>query len=164
LKVRSENDGLKVVKVPDFVKVSTERLKNRGFRITRSRTLVIKALALANRPLTAQSLFDSIIDTGSKIDIVSVYRILAALKELDLVHHIGIVDGYVACSFHDEHLGETQHVVCDDCGKVWELPVSPDVIVATKAMLAGHGMRSHNVKVEILVTCRNCSETEIKAP
>ena len=151
------DDGHKAVEVTDFVKVSTERLKDRGFRITRPRTLVIQALARADRPLTAQSLYDSIISGGSKIDVVSVYRILAALKELDLVHHIGIVDGYVACTFHDEHLGETQHVVCDDCGKVWELPLSPDVKTLTNTMLAVHGMRAHNVKVEILATCRQCA-------
>lgn len=158
MNVRYGDDGQRAVKVPDFVKVSTERLKDRGFRITRPRTLVIEALARANRPLTAQSLYDSITAAGSKIDVVSVYRILAALKELDLVHHIGIVDGYVACAFHAEHLGETQHVVCDDCGKVWELPLSPDVMKATNLMLEGKGMRARNVKVEILATCRQCSK------
>lgn len=155
--MQNGDEGLEGNKVPDFVKVSTQRLKDRGFRITRPRTLVIDALARANRPLSAQSLYDSITSDGAKIDVVSVYRILSALKELDLVHHIGIVDGYVACTFHDEHIGEAQHVVCEECGKVWELPLDSEVLEATKRMLEGKGMRPHNVKVEILATCKGCS-------
>lgn len=146
--------------MPDFVKVATERLKDRGFRITIPRTLVIDALARSNRPLTVQKLRDSIISRGDKIDLVSVYRILSAFKELDLVHHIGIVDGYVPCTFHDEHLGESQHVVCDECGKVWEYPLDSEVKEATRRMLGNKRVHVHNVKIEILVTCESCSMSD----
>jgi Fe2+ or Zn2+ uptake regulation protein len=76
-----------------------------------------------------------------------------------MVHHIGVVDGYVACTFEEEHDEETQHVVCDSCGHVWELPLAEGVFESTKALLKKSGIRALTIKIEITATCENCSKT-----
>jgi Fe2+ or Zn2+ uptake regulation protein len=64
-------------------------LREGGFRITMPRVQVIRALADTDRALSAYAVHEKILEVGGKIDVVSVYRILATLQEVGLIHHIG---------------------------------------------------------------------------
>jgi Fur family zinc uptake transcriptional regulator len=133
-------------------------MRENGMRITGARMSVIHALEKADKPLTPHGIYESIRAAGGTLDVVSVYRILAALTELGLVHHIGVVDGYVACTFGKEHGKETQHVVCDSCGHVWELPLAEGVYEATKNLLKRKGIKAMTIKIEITATCQTCAK------
>src|SRR5882757_8401730 len=76
---------------------SLKELRTAGYRITMPRVQVIRALADTNTALSAYAIHEKIISSGGKIDVVSVYRILATLQEVGLIHHIGVVDGYFPC-------------------------------------------------------------------
>jgi Fe2+ or Zn2+ uptake regulation protein len=141
-----------------FKELATARLREKGLRITAARMSVVHALDTADTPLTPQGIFERIQAQGDTLDVVSVYRVLAALAELGLVHHIGVVDGYVACTFGREHGKETQHVVCDSCGHVWELPLAEGVYEATKNLLKRKGIRAMTIKIEITATCQSCNK------
>jgi len=134
-------------------------MREAGHRITSARLEVVRALASASRPLSPHGIFEAVKSKGGQLDTVSVYRVLALLGELSMVHHIGVVDGYVACTFEEEHDEETQHVVCDSCGHVWELPLAEGVFESTKALLKKSGIRALTIKIEITATCENCSKT-----
>lgn len=79
------------------------------------------------------------------------YRILSTMSELGLIHHIGLVDGYVACGMDGQHPEQVEHLVCEVCGEVQELTSK---YRAPKA--ARSGFKSASVKVEVLGTCRSC--------
>lgn len=142
-----------------FEELAVSRMKEHGHRITSTRLSVIRALSHADRPLSPHGIHTEVANSGGRLDVVSVYRILTMLNELGLVHHIGVVDGYVACTFGKEHDHETQHVVCDSCGHVWELPLAEGVFDATKALLKKKGIRAMNIKIEITATCESCNRT-----
>lgn len=141
-----------------FQELATARLREHGLRITAARMSVVKALGKADRPMSPHGIYESIKESGGTVDVVSVYRVLAALTELGLAHHIGVVDGYVACTFGHEHDKETQHVVCDGCGHVWELPLAKGVYESTANLLRKKGIRAMTIKIEIVATCQTCSK------
>lgn len=88
LKVRRVDEGQMTFRVLDFVKIATERLKDRRFRITHPKTLVTDTLARTDRPLKAHRLYTAVTSAGSRIEVVSVYRCLAALKKLPGTPHL----------------------------------------------------------------------------
>ncbi len=120
------------------------------------RLQVIRTLADTRRALTAHDIHRAITSAGDRIDVVSVYRILATLSELGLVHHIGIVDGYRACSMSDDHSHEEEHFVCASCGEVTELPVSATELSSTRDRLKAIGHEADSIKIEVQGTCSNC--------
>jgi Fur family ferric uptake transcriptional regulator len=98
-----------------------EALKQRGFRLTRQRQILLDLLDRTGAHLDAETLYRLAHEKDPKLNRVTVYRTLKLLKEgglvdeLDLMHHAG-----------DQHYYETRrkqehaHIVCLRCGKVEE--------------------------------------------
>ncbi len=119
------------------------------------RVQVVRALSRVERPLSAYGIHEEILSSGGRIDVVSVYRILATLVDIGLAHHVGLADGYVACRFTDTHPGGTEHVVCKDCDKVVELPLPASIHDEIKRQLDELGYELITTKVEVLATCES---------
>jgi len=140
-----------------FEERAIQALKAKGYRITMPRLQVLRALRDSDKPLNAQAIHERIIAKGDRIDVVSIYRILAALSEVHLVHHIGVVDAYSACCMDAEHSHESEHFVCTSCGGVTEVNVPLDTLMSTKAHLKSLGLEPVEIKIEILGRCTACS-------
>lgn len=140
-----------------FEAFAVERMKQAGHRVTVPRVRVIRTLSQAQRPKTAYGIHQEIVASGGKVDVVSVYRILQTLSDLGLVHHIGIVDGYMACRLQDSHEEECEHVVCSECGKVTELTMPESILDTTHQQLHGLGFAPKQTRIEILAVCPECA-------
>ncbi len=140
-----------------FEAVAIKRLQQAGHRITVPRVQVARILSRADRPLTAYGVHQEIVANGGRADVVTVYRVLGTLVELGLVHHIGVVDGYMACSLNESHEEDTEHVVCTSCGRVTELPLPHEVAERTAAQLNELGYSHAQTRVEILAVCPACA-------
>lgn len=139
-----------------FESKAIEALKKSGCRITSPRVQVIRTLAEADRALSANTIHERISASGGKIDMVSVYRTLTTLVGMHVVHHVGVVDGYLACGV-EEHQGPLcEHLVCQDCGKVTEMEVDEAVAASTALALAKRGFSAREVKIEVLGVCADC--------
>ena len=123
------------------------------------RIQVVRTLAAARTPLSAYGIHDEILASGGRIDVVSVYRILDTLSSLGLIHHIGIVDGYKACSLGETHHDDSEHIVCESCGSIVEVEVPGSTREATYGQLQGLGFVPKNIKLEILAICASCQPT-----
>src|SRR3977135_2726650 len=96
-------------------------LKQRGFRLTRQRQILLEVIDQTGEHLDAERLYQLAKEKDPKLNRVTVYRTLKVLKsgglvdELDLMHYGG-----------DQHYYETKrkqehaHVICLRCGKVEE--------------------------------------------
>lgn len=155
MRVRRQKGAI-VVSQSGFEAYAVGRLKQDGFRITLPRVQVVRSLSLAEKPLSAYGIHQEIIASGGRVDVVSVYRILETLSQLGLVHHIGIVDGYMACRLDETHEEEAEHVVCAECGRVAELTMPDGVLKATNGQLIALGYRPRQTRVEILAVCPEC--------
>lgn len=139
----------------EFVLRALARLKQLGMRVTGPRRMVLGVLATTRKPLGAYQIRDRVIERGGRIDVASVYRILASLVESQLAHHIGAVDGYLACS-SPHVVGKIQHLICEDCGCVEELSMPSSVSRAIDTALGGTGFESRITRVEVQGVCDHC--------
>ena len=101
-------------------KSSAERLKKANLSATKHRVTVLNILMEAGRPLSHLEIQDKL--EGTKIDRVTLYRILTLLKEASLIHQVQGNDGvWRFCSHDDEsdHCpGGHPHFLCESCGKM----------------------------------------------
>lgn len=130
-------------------------LRSAGYRITMPRIQVVRALATSLTALSAYEVHEKIIAADGKIDVVSVYRILGTLKDVGLIYHIGVVDGYFPSRMPGA-AGKSQHLVCTVCGGVTETRVPLKIIDEAQEQAAKAGFEADRIKVEITGRCANC--------
>jgi Fur family ferric uptake transcriptional regulator len=84
-----------------------------GGRLTLPRRLVLEALFAARRLISAEHIASGA-DTGTEIDLASVYRTLERLEELGVVRHVHVGHGPGLYGLVGD--GEREYLVCDACG------------------------------------------------
>lgn len=124
-------------------------LRTAGYRITMPRVQVIRALADTNTALSAYAIHEKIINTAGKIDVVSVYRILATLQEVGLIHHIGVVDGYFPCRLPGSHGKRSEVVICEPNLQVIEIELPSAIVDAIQDQAKRFGFTPTSIKVEV---------------
>ena len=97
-----------------------ETLRQRGYRVTPQREMVIDALAISGRHMTADDVFYQVRQRTSAVNIATVYRTLDMLVEEGLASRADLRSGQVvyAAVQHGPHV----HLVCRQCGLVIEAP------------------------------------------
>lgn len=128
---------------------SIRELRSSGFRITMPRVQVIRALADSKTALSAYAIHEKIVLGGGKIDVVSVYRILATLTEVGLIHKIGVADGYYPNRM-SEGAKQTEVMVDGESMEVLELQIPQEIVKAIDAQAKEHGFEVGQIKVEII--------------
>jgi|SRR5579862_2141284 len=126
-----------------------QELRLSGYRITMPRIQVIRALSDTTVALSAYAIHERIMDSGGRIDVVSVYRILATLQTVGVIHHIGLVDGYFPCRIGDCPNKRTLVLVADDTNFVYELSLSQTAISEIEAAARNAGYDAETIKIEL---------------
>jgi Fe2+ or Zn2+ uptake regulation protein len=139
-----------------YVQRGLDALRANGLRITQTRRAVLQTLGEAAEALSPYAIHSRIKDAQGQIDVVSVYRILETLQTLDLVHHVGLADGYRACGLDHAHESHSQHMICRDCRKVVEVDLPKDVVAHSLSSAAKAGFHGAQVHLEILAVCDDC--------
>lgn len=113
------------------------------------RVQVIRALADTKKALSAYAIHEKIINSSGKIDVVSVYRILATLHEVGLIHHIGVVDGYFPARLGTTGGRQSEVVVFDESNEVEELQLPEELVALVEQQAKERGFELTSLKVEI---------------
>jgi Fur family ferric uptake transcriptional regulator len=92
-----------------------EAMRRDGGRLTTPRRLVLEALFAARRLVSADHIAAGT-DTGTAIELASVYRTLERLEALGVVRHMHLGHGPGLYGLVGE--GEREYLVCDACGKL----------------------------------------------
>ena len=89
------------------------RLRQRGYRITPQRELIIEALVHSSRHITAEGLHARVLEQTSAVNIATVYRTLDMLINEGFVIRAGLIEGQMsyAPKVHGTHF----HLVCRYC-------------------------------------------------
>jgi Fur family ferric uptake transcriptional regulator len=92
-------------------------LRQRGYRITPQREMIVEALAHAGGHVTAEEIYDRVRDRTSVVNIATVYRTLDLLVAVGLASRVDLWDGRVVYTTlqHGPHV----HLVCRNCGEVY---------------------------------------------
>jgi Fe2+ or Zn2+ uptake regulation protein len=137
-------------------------LKSRGYRQTKPRMLVLQTLDAATVPLSPYEIADRIKELGEKGDVVSVYRILQALEDNDLVHRVLASGKYRKCHLAPEadcHRHQAQHchhnLVCRQCGGIEEVHC-PGMDLIEQALGAQSSFQIESHALEFTGLCGTC--------
>jgi Fe2+ or Zn2+ uptake regulation protein len=128
-------------------------LRADGGRVTSARRALVEALLDADDHLTADDLAARVQAAHPEVHRSTVYRTLDALERLDVVVHSHLGHGGGVYHLADER---HQHLVCEHCGAVVEVPDS------VFAPLARTVRRSYGFTIEpghfaLVGRCRDCA-------
>ncbi len=92
-----------------------DSLKASGYRLTNPRRAVVETLANSQRALNATEIYDLAREQYPSLGLVSVYRTLEKLEEIDLIQRVHHPDGCQA--FIAGFTGHQHLLICQDCGR-----------------------------------------------
>ncbi len=132
-----------------------DRLRDGAGRVTRSRRMVLDALARLRRPSTPKQIAGQL--SGGRCDLATVYRTLALFEDMGIVRRVEFGDRQarfeLADSDPDGH--HHHHLVCRQCERIVKLD---DCILAKlEARIAREfGFADVSHRLEFFGVCPDC--------
>lgn len=102
------------------VELATAKLKSAGLRITQPRLAILAAVSKRAHPTSIEQIHEDLGGSGSKCDLVTVYRCMAVFEEIGLVRRAFFHNG---TALYEINLGQSTryHVVCKATDQLEEL-------------------------------------------
>ncbi len=137
-----------------------KELKDRNFRITAQRELIMRIFAESPEDhLSVEEVYRKLLDKRSRISKATVYRTVELLSDLGLLRKIEIDEGIVRFELADSNKHGKHHAICTDCGETITLP---DELVEKIEELVTNEMgfepEDHNIK--FYGKCANCIKNQ----
>ena len=132
-----------------------EELRERGFRLTPQREMVLSVLHGVEGLATAEEIYGLVQARSSAIDISTVYRTLDLLTDMGLVSAVETGEGqrrFALVGAHGPHL----HLVCSRCGAVTPAELGLADAMA-RELLSCHGFAADLGQLTVPGVCRNCA-------
>ena len=130
-----------------------ETLRERGYRLTPQRELILNAVDTLGHA-TPDEVLAEVRTHSDAVNVSTVYRTLEVLEELGLVRHAHLSDR--APTYHSVRDHEHFHLVCRNCHKV--ISVEPDVIAPLLSRLvADFSFKADVGHLTVFGTCTDCS-------
>lgn len=132
-------------------------IRRRSGRMTAPRQAIIEHLLVADGHVTADELAARVQEELPEVHLSTVYRTLDTLEEIGVVDHVHLGHGRAVYHLADQR---HQHLVCDNCAMVLEVPDSLFAELAdTLLEQYGFTIRPHHFAVPGLChTCRTTAE------
>ena len=130
------------------------RLRERGFRITPQRQLVLEAVERL-RHGTPESILAEVQLTASGVNLSTVYRTLEVLEDVGLVTHAHI--GHGAPTYHAVEEEVHIHLVCDRCRDVMSVPAEIAMAFVDR-LEAEYGFRTDISHLSMHGRCAACGQ------
>ena len=141
--------------------VFIQHLRERGFRLTPQRELLLSILHETEGLATAEEIHGLVQQISSSVDISTVYRTLDLLQEFDLVSSVDLEDGQRRFEFLGIH-GTHLHLVCQSCGQV--TGASLEVARTLHERLRSeYGFQAALEHLSIPGLCRACADSDRRA-
>ncbi len=131
-----------------------EHLKNANIRPTRKKVAIIEELIISDEPLDAYQLYRQV-NSRKSVDLATVYRTLAVLRETNLVHEINDVSGISFYEILKNNSNSHPHFKCSSCGRYFCLP---DIDEERKKILIemAKGFRTSTISIVMSGECPDC--------
>jgi Fur family ferric uptake transcriptional regulator len=131
-------------------------LRERGYRITAQRQLVLEAVVALGHS-TPEEVLAHVQDTA-EINLSTVYRTLEVLSDVGLVTHTHL--GHGAPTYHAADAAQHLHLVCRSCGSVTEADVHlADGLVGSLERVHGFDTDVHHFAIYgLCAACRRADD------
>ncbi len=128
-------------------------LRRRGYRVTPQRRQIIRAITASHDHFTPKMVYEKSSRDGAGIGLVTVYRTLDVLTELDMIcrlHAGGNCLSYAIGAVQDHH-----HLICSSCDRVVDFAAGK--LAGLESMLSrDSGFRIDGRLLEFIGLCRSC--------
>ena len=122
--------------------------------ITANDRVVLDFVRKAAHPMSAYDILDLMRPDRPRIAPPTVYRSLARLAGLGLVHRVETLNAWFAPAMASPQ-GSGIITICDDCGDVGEYP-APEALSAIAGALGASGFHAQRPVVEVHGLCGQC--------
>jgi Fe2+ or Zn2+ uptake regulation protein len=132
-----------------------ERLQANGYRLTDPRRAVVEIIASSQRVLSPYEVYELARQRYPKIGLVTVYRTVEKLEQLDLIQRVHQPSGcqaFVAAFSGHQHL-----LICESCGRVEFFSgegEKMDSLMAAVGQESGYRIRHH--WLQLFGRCNRC--------
>lgn len=131
------------------------RLKANGYRLTTPRRVVVKTIASSDHVLNPFEVFELARNDYPSLGLVTVYRTLDKLEELNLIQRVHQPSG--CQSFVVAHPGHQHILICDNCGRVDFFREDPEGInLLMKEVGGDSGFEITNHWLQFFGVCNDC--------
>jgi Fur family ferric uptake transcriptional regulator len=133
-------------------------MRDRGFRMTRQRRLVLDAMHKFRHPVTAGEILRSVHDSGT--DLATVYRTLNFLEGFGLISAYDSGNG----SRRYEHNGGdgSPHLICRECGRTFKI-FQADFKIAVDTIAKSSGYSVQYASIVVPGLCPQCGKKQGKS-
>lgn len=133
-----------------------DKLNQQGLRLTRPRRVVLSILKESSIPLSPQTIYQRSLEAHEDIGLVTVYRTLEMLSDLDLVRR---VHGHEEC--HGYILGSPghhHHLVCRKCETTVEFTGADDLVALLGRIQQQTGFKVDEHLLQLYGLCPQCQQ------
>jgi Fur family zinc uptake transcriptional regulator len=131
------------------------RCSEQGVKWTVLREQVFRQIATSHKPVSAYDLIESLASQGKRLAPVSIYRILAVLQSVGLVHRLETRNAYFACMAEHARPPQTVIFVCEECERVAEAEAPEALRAISNSTDRGH-FHIRNTVLEVSGLCAEC--------
>jgi Fe2+ or Zn2+ uptake regulation protein len=144
------------VKSPDEL---TEIFRSRGLKMTPQRQCIFRVLhRMSGVHPTAEAVHAAVVDELPTVSLKTVYQTLNDLSAMGELHHIDLGTG---SGRFDTTLSAHQHLVCDRCGRVWD--VHSDFTEVRLPEDVASGFRVSSTDIVFRGQCAHCTTVTVGA-
>lgn len=145
------------VEMKDFEKLESI-LRDKGYKLTDQRRLIIRAFIESPGHHTAQEILDMVKEKCSEINFSTIYRNLELLSDLEIINKLQIESGI--SHYELQGLTHHHHIICKKCGITKEIDICPYASLGEE-QLESIGFKATDHKFEIYGYCSKCSHTKV---
>jgi Fur family ferric uptake transcriptional regulator len=128
-------------------------LREKGYRLTPQRMLVLEAIEASNDHISAEEIYSQARAKYPYMNISTVYRTMELLKELGLVTETDLGSGRLL--YHPASKARHHHLVCQKCGKVQDVSSSMFQRLQHELM-ASYGFDASLEHMAVFGICKDC--------
>jgi Fur family transcriptional regulator, peroxide stress response regulator len=131
----------------------TEKLAQRGYRLTPQRFYIVEALVGDDSHPTAEEIYARVRRVCPTTSLATVYKTLETLKEMGEVLELEFSDG--SNRYDGLRPASHPHVVCERCGRIEDVDLDGVLAMQAQAVCrSGYQIDSH--RIEFYGTCKRC--------
>ncbi len=137
------------------VREVADRLRKAGLKLTVQRLAVVRCLVGDGTHPTAQELFERLRPSFPSMSFATVYNTLAALSGVGACTTVQLG----GAGRFDPNVGAHDHLVCDGCGMVRDVPAADAETPARPVRREVSGFEVHRVERVYRGLCASCRNT-----
>jgi len=128
-------------------------------RNTKQKQIILSLLMEANRPMSINELYVSIVKELPKIAKSTIYRNMDSLLLQNLIEKYHLNDNEIFYRIKADCHEHKHFVICEDCQKMFDLPICPIHEIEHALDVEGFIIKKHQIQISGI--CKSCAKKHI---